>query len=139
MVELSEAVGAENFFLFGLTADEVRGRRSRGCDPMASYHEDGELRETIDLIGSGFLSKGGPGLFRPLVDSLLRGDAYMVLADYQSYLESQEQVGSAFHDLPDWTRTSVLTVARMGHFFSHRSIREYREKIWNLNPTSIRL
>ena len=138
-VEIREAVGAKDFFLFGLTADEARDRRSGGYNPMACYHENGELREAIDLIGSGFFSGVDQGMFQPLVNSLLHGDAYMVLADYPSYLESHRQVSLAFQDPQGWTRKSILTVARMGHFSSDRSIREYCERIWGLKPTSIRL
>ena len=131
-VEIREQVGKENFFLFGLTAREVFAQKARGYDPRAWYEGDGELKETIDLIGSGFFSPGDPGLFRPLVESLLGRDEYLVLADYRSYITAQEAAGRAYADREGWTAMSILNVARMGAFSSDRSIREYADKIWKV-------
>ncbi len=138
-VEIREEVGAENFFLFGLTAEEVNNMKSRGYNPMTYYDADPELKEAIDLISSGFFSKKDVNLFKPLIDSLLCRDEHMVLADYQSYIECQERVSEAFKDQEKWTKMSVLTVARMGKFSSDRSIREYNEKIWHAAPLKIDL
>ena len=91
-----------------------------------------ELKEAVDLIGSGFFSNGASNLFKPLVDSLRYHDEYLVLADYQSYVDCQEQVSRAYGDQERWTRMSILNVARMGKFSSDRSVREYAEKIWNV-------
>ncbi len=91
-VEIREAVGAENFFLFGLTAEEVAKRKADGYSPRAIYEANPALREAIDLIGSGFFSNGDRELFRPLVESLLNYDDYMLFADYQSYIDCQQQV-----------------------------------------------
>ena len=97
-VEIREAVGAENFFLFGLTATEVVQTKAAGYDPRAYYESNTELREAIDLIASGFFSNGDREVFRPLVESLLTRDDYMLLADYQSYLDCQGRVSDAYRD-----------------------------------------
>ncbi len=133
-VEIREAVGPDNFFLFGLTAAEVADLKKRGYDPRSYYESNKELREVLDLIASGRFSNGDQELFRPLVDSLLTRDDYLLLADYQSYVECQEGVGRAFRDQQAWTRMSILNVARMGRFSSDRSIREYCSDIWRVKP-----
>ncbi len=138
-VELREEVGAENFFLFGLTAEQVQDSWSNGYDPMAIYRGNDELRAAIDLIGNGHFSRGDRELFRPLVDSLLQGDPYRLLADYASYIDCQGQVSTAYRDPEHWTRMSILNVARMGKFSSDRSIREYSEQIWKVKPVKIEL
>jgi starch phosphorylase len=133
-VEIREKVAPENFFLFGLSEGEVTDLRTRGYHPTEYYETNGQLKEAIDLIGSGFFSRGDRNLFKPLVDSLLYHDEYLVFADYQAYVDAQEEVNKAFRDEKLWTRMSILNVARMGHFSSDRSIREYAEKIWNVKP-----
>ncbi|MCG6917546.1 MAG: glycogen/starch/alpha-glucan phosphorylase [Deltaproteobacteria bacterium] len=138
-VEIREEVGAENFFLFGLTAEEVQKVKSKGYNPQEYYNSNSELKKAIDLISSGYFSKGDGSLFKPLVDSLLHHDAYLALADYQSYLECQERVSQAYVDKEKWNRMSVLNVARMGKFSSDRSIREYCEDIWRVKPVSVDL
>ncbi len=136
-VEMREAVGAENFFLFGLTADAVQVVRTEGYRPMAYVDSDPELRAVMELISSGAFSPSDAGLFRPLVDSLLNDDPFMLMADYRSYIECQEGVSAAYRDQDRWTRMSILNVARMGGFSSDRSIREYSEKIWGVKPVPI--
>ena len=131
-VEIREQVGQENFFLFGFTAREVFAQKAHGYDPKAYYEGDEELKAVIDLIGSGFFSPGDPGLFRPLVESLLSRDEYLVLADYRSYLTAQDAAGRAYADREGWTAMSIRSVARMGAFSSDRSIREYAEKVWKV-------
>jgi starch phosphorylase len=133
-VEIRDEVGAENFFLFGLTADEVLERKRHGYRPRAHYEADAELRQVIDEIASGRFSPGAPGLFQPLVDSLLAHDEYMLLADYRPYVECHERVARAYEDQEAWTRMSILTVARMGHFSSDRTVREYCRDIWRIEP-----
>ena len=133
-VEIREQVGAENFFLFGLDMAAVRALKESGYEPRAYYEGNRELKEAIDLIGSGFFSPGDAGLFRPLVDELLNRDEYFVLADYQSYVECQEEVSRVYGDREQWAARSILNVARMGRFSSDRSIREYVEKIWKVRP-----
>jgi starch phosphorylase len=131
-VEIREEVGAENFFLFGLTAEEVQRLKSRGYRPEEYVQRNEALREVLDLIRSGFFSRGDRELFRPLVDSLIYDDQYLLLADYQSYVDCQDEVGRVFLDPERWTRMSILNTARMGKFSSDRSIREYNEKIWKV-------
>jgi starch phosphorylase len=133
-IEISEAVGAENFFTFGLTAEEVSSLKAQGYKPRDYYHANAELREAIDLISSGFFSKRDPDLFKPLIDSLLSRDEHMLLADYQSYIDCQDRISTMLKDQETWTKMSILTVARMGKFSSDRSIQEYCDKIWLVKP-----
>jgi len=137
-VEIRERVGAENFFLFGLTAAQVAETWARGYRPQDALDRSPELRQAIDLIGSGHFSNGDRGLFRPLLDNLLRHDPFLVLADFDSYCAMQRQVGQAYRDRRRWTAMSILNVARMGYFSSDRSIREYCEYIWNATPMPVK-
>jgi starch phosphorylase len=136
-VEIREQVGAENFFLFGLTAEEVKASWTNGYDPGAIYRNDDELKAVIDLIRDGHFSRGDRDLFRPVVDSLLHGDYYRLLADFRSYVDCQASVSAAYAEPEKWTRMSILNVARMGRFSSDRSIREYCEAIWRVKPVPI--
>jgi starch phosphorylase len=136
-VEIREDVGAENFFLFGLTVGEAEALRAGGYRPRDFYERDEELRSAIDRIGSGFYSRGDAGLFRPLVDSLLQDDPFLLLADFRSYMDAQDAVSRAWRDEERWTRMSILNVARMGRFSSDRSIREYCRDIWRVEPQPI--
>ncbi|MGA6974479.1 MAG: glycogen/starch/alpha-glucan phosphorylase [Candidatus Binatus sp.] len=129
-VEILEEVGQENFFLFGLTAPQVFAIQAEGYRPREFYNHNPELREVIDSIGGGAFSRGDREMFRPMVDSLLNHDPFLVLADYQSYVECQGRVSEAFKDEPRWARMSILNIARLGKFSSDRAIREYHEKIW---------
>ncbi len=138
-VEIREEVGEENFFLFGLKTEEVYDLKAKGYNPWDYYNSNGELKAVIDLISSGFFSHGDPNLFKPLVDNLLYDDPYLLLADYQSYIECQEKVSQAYKDQENWTRMSILNVARMGKFSSDRAIREYCEDIWETEPVPIEL
>ena len=133
-VEIREEVGAENFFLFGLSAGEVSELKSRGYRPRDHYKLNERLREVIDFIGSGALGGGDADLFRPIVENLLGDDPFMLLADYQPYIETQEQVSGVWRDPNAWTRKSILNSARMGKFSSDRSIRDYCESIWDIKP-----
>ncbi len=135
-VEIREEVGPENFFLFGLTAEQVQQVKASGYVPAEHYHGDPELRGVIDLINSGHFSHGDTQLFRPLTDHLLQHDVYLLMADYRAYVACQTEVDRAFRDTAHWTRMSVLNVARMGKFSSDRSIREYAEHIWKVQPLS---
>jgi starch phosphorylase len=119
--------------------EEVQELRSRGYHPLQYYESNPELKEAIDLIGSGHFSKGDVNLFKPLVDSLLGHDEYLLLADYQPYVDCQEEVSKTYRDEESWARMSILNVARMGKFSSDRSIREYSEKIWKVKPIPVRL
>jgi len=136
-VEIREAVGDENFFLFGLTADEVIARKKAGYRPREVYNEQLELREAMDLIGSGFFSPEDKHLFKPLIDTLLEEDRYLVLADFAAYQAKQEEVARAFLDTEAWTRKCILNVARAGIFSSDRTIRQYAEEIWRVKQTPV--
>ncbi|MEN8780780.1 MAG: glycogen/starch/alpha-glucan phosphorylase, partial [Desulfobacterales bacterium] len=138
-IEIREEVGADNFFLFGLTAEQVYELKAKGYNPKQVYDSDPELRETVDRISSGSFSQGDKNLFKPLVDSLLYGDPYLLFADYRPYVEAQEQVSFAYEDPAKWTRMSILNVARMGKFSSDRSIKEYCDKIWKTHPLPVEL
>jgi glycogen phosphorylase len=133
-VEIREAVGPENFFLFGLNVEEVARARASGYRPREVMEANPALREVMDLIGSGFFSGGDRELFRPLVDSLLERDEYMLLADFPAYVECQERVDRAYRDPEAWTRMSILNSARVGRFSSDRSIRDYCRDIWGVSP-----
>jgi len=135
-IEIREEVGPENFFLFGLTAEEVAELQRRGYRPRAIYESNSELREALGRIGSGAFSPEDPGLFRPLVDSLLGPDPFLVLADYQSYIDCQNEAARAYLDTTRWTSMSILNVARMGKFSSDRAIRDYCRDIWDI-PLSL--
>ncbi len=136
-IEIREAVGADNFFLFGLTSDEVMEERSRGYNPSDWYARNARLSEVIDSIALGHFSKGDPDLFKPLVNSLLSRDEYMLLADYQSYIDCQDEASRAFLDRGRWMMMSILNAARVGSFSSDRSIQEYCDKIWNVKPIKV--
>ena len=129
-IEIREEVGEENFFLFGLNAAEVDELKSRGYQPRSWYEGNEQLRVAIDQIAAGAFSNGDSTLFRPLVDNLLNSDMYLLLADYQSYIECQDRISSAYRNKKKWTEMSILNVARLGKFSSDRSIREYCEQIW---------
>jgi len=129
-VEIREEVGADNFFLFGLTASQVSELQRRGYRPRDHYEQNPELKAVLDLINSGFFEPEHPDLFKPLIYSLLEQDTYMLLADFQSYAECQERVGKTFLDPDRWTRMAILNIAHMGKFSSDRSISEYAERIW---------
>jgi glycogen phosphorylase len=138
-VEIREEVGAENFFLFGLTAQEVYEKRAHGYSPMDCYHSNAELKLAIDRISSGFFSHGDANVFRSLVDNLLYSDPYFVLTDYAAYIACQEQVSDAYRDQAHWTRLSILNAARMGKFSSDRSIQDYCKEIWQVQSVPIQL
>jgi starch phosphorylase len=133
-IEIRDAVGHENFFLFGLTADQVAARKAGGYRPRDVYESNPALRETLDTIASGLFADGDRNLFQPMIDSLLTRDEYMLLADYQAYVDAQERAGDAYRDRENWTRMSILNCARVGRFSSDRSIREYCRDIWNVSP-----
>jgi starch phosphorylase len=138
-IEIREEVGAENFFLFGLSTPEVYAMKAKGYRPMDYYEANPQLRDVIDLIRSGFFSRGDTELFKPLIDGLLNDDPYMLLADFQSYVNCQQLVASAYRDKDRWTRMSILNTARSGKFSSDRTIREYCKDIWSAEPVPIQM
>jgi starch phosphorylase len=136
-VEIREEVGRENFFLFGLTVDEVRELKQRGYRPQEVVEKNAALREVLDFIASGALAGGDRNLFRPLLDRLLHDDPFLVLDDYPAYVDCQEQVSALWRDQRAWTRKAILNVARMGKFSSDRSIRDYCEQVWRIKPVKV--
>src|SRR4029450_4541392 len=133
-VEIREEVGAENFFLFGLTAEQVEKVKRSGYRPRDYYEQNSTLNEVIDFIASGALARGDAELFRPIVENLLDRDPFLLLADYQAYIDAQEQVSTLWRDQQAWTRRSILNTARMGKFSSDRSIRDYCARVWKIQP-----
>jgi starch phosphorylase len=138
-IEIREEVGVDNFFLFGMDAQQVQARRAAGYCPLELYQREPELREVIDLIRDGFFSRGNSGMFRDLIDNLLFHDPYMVLADYRSYAACQHSVDAAYRDHEGWTRMSILNTARSGKFSSDRTIREYCTDIWHAHAVPVEL
>jgi glycogen phosphorylase len=138
-VEIREEVGAENFFLFGLNAEEVERVKREGYRPADYANGNDELRGALDLITSGEFSRGDRDMFRALVENLLHSDPFLVLADYADYVACQERVSAAWQDPKRWTRMSILNTARAGKFSSDRAIREYCDQIWKVRPVRIAL
>ncbi|MDH5604146.1 MAG: glycogen/starch/alpha-glucan phosphorylase, partial [Cyclobacteriaceae bacterium] len=138
-VEIREEVGSDNFFLFGLTTAEVATLWKEGYNPYDYYQSNEMLRRVLDMISSGYFSREDSGLFRPLVDALKYNDQYVLLADYQSYIDCQDRVSEAYRDQEKWARMSVLNVARIGKFSSDRSIRDYCRDIWHVDPIKVNI
>ncbi|NEZ62169.1 glycogen/starch/alpha-glucan phosphorylase [Leptolyngbyaceae cyanobacterium CCMR0082] len=138
-VEIREEVGEENFFLFGLTVDEVMALKAQGYKPNEYCDRNPNLQKIIHQLSSGVFSRGDQNLFMPLVDNLLYQDPYLLCADYQAYVDCQDQVSQAYADTDRWTHMSILNTARMGKFSSDRSIRDYGETIWQVQPVPLTL
>jgi starch phosphorylase len=138
-VEIREEAGADNFFLFGLSTEEVERLHAEGYHPSEWYHGNHELKAVLDLIRDGYFSRGDRDIFRPLLDNLLYHDPYLLLADFQSYVDCQGRVGDAWRDYEHWSRMSILNVARSGKFSSDRTIREYCDEVWRVDPVPISL
>ena len=137
-IEIRDRVGADNFFLFGLTADEATTLRQRGYSPAAYYRDDAELKAAIDALTSGAFSGGDREAFEPVIASLRQWDEYMVLADYRPYLDCHDQAaGPAWADQDRWTRMSILNTARSGFFSSDRTVRGYCRDIWHAEPVPV--
>jgi starch phosphorylase len=136
-IEMAEAAGEENFFLFGLTAEQVEASRS-WYDPHWHYAHDPETRAALDLIFSGHFNPGEPGIFEPIRDALLTsGDRYMHLADLTAYAAAQAQVATVYADREAWARRAILNVAFSGRFSSDRTIAEYAAGIWKTRPCPV--
>jgi len=134
-IEIREQVGADNIFIFGLTAAEVEQRRRDGYSPTELVQSDPDLAKTLDMIDSGFFTPGNLADGKPIVDRLLsEGEPYFVLADYAAYLDAQDAVDALYRQPDEWSRKAVLNTLSMGTFSSDRSIREYAERIWHIKP-----
>jgi len=138
-VEIRDAVGAENFFLFGLTAEQVVDLKASGYRPYDYYQGNPALKDALDLIASGHFSHGDGDQFKPLIDKLLYDDPYLLLADYQSYVDCQQGVSQVYQNTEQWTRMSILNSVRMGQFSSDRSMQEYCDQIWRVSPLTVNL
>jgi glycogen phosphorylase len=131
-IEIMEAVGRENMFIFGLTAENVEQLYYTGYDPLSIYHADRDIRSALDAIAGGLFSPEDPSRFRPVAEKLMHQDPFLVLADYRSYASCQRTVEKVYRDTADWTRKSILNVAHMGRFSSDRSIENYAREIWRV-------
>jgi starch phosphorylase len=138
-VEIREEVGADNFFLFGLDAPEVARLRREGYAPAAFIERSPDLAEVLALIESGFFSLGDPDRFRPIVDSLRHLDRYLVCADYDDFVATEERAAEAFRDPLDWSRRSLHNIAGASRFSSDETIRQYADEIWGLTPVAVDL
>jgi len=138
-VEIRDEVGEENIFIFGLEVDEVEALREKGYNPWQYYHKNEELRLVIEWLGSDYFTEGERHAFRDLRNSFLEGgDPYLVLADYESYVQRQGEVDQAFRDKALWTKKAILNTARVGKFSSDRTIREYANEIWKLKSLPVK-
>jgi starch phosphorylase len=134
-IEMRDEVGADNFFIFGLTAAEVAELQTKGYNPWEYYHANEELRQVLDMIGSGYFSPDDHGRFRPIVEALTSGgDKFLLLADYADYIACHERIETLYRNPGEWARKAILNVAGMGKFSSDRTIQEYAEKIWDVKP-----
>lgn len=136
-IEIMEEVGRDNIFIFGLTAPQVIGLKKAGYQPYDYYFQNPELKQVIDMIGNGSFSAEDPHLFRPIVDTLLGLDHYLLLADYSSYVACQEEVDRLYLQPHEWARISILNTAAMGKFSSDRTIAEYAREIWDIKPETV--
>ena len=134
-IEIRDHVGAENIFIFGLTADAVVARRAAHYVPARELEANPELKAAVNLIGSGFFSRGRPDDARQIVDRLLaEGEPYLVLADFADYARAQDLVDECYRDEEVWSRKATINSLSMGYFSSDRSIREYADRIWDVKP-----
>jgi starch phosphorylase len=134
-IEIRDHVGAENMFIFGLTADEVTARRAAGYEPMREVDANPTLKGTLDLIASGFFSPQRPDDAKPVIDRLLsRGEPFLVLADYAAYVKAQDEVDALYALEDQWSHKAVINCLNMGYFSSDRSIRDYADRIWSVRP-----
>ena len=134
-IEIREAVGAENFFLFGLTAPEIDELKPK-YRPIDYVERNPLLKEVLDGLGNGRFSRGDRNVFQPLLAELYTRDTYMVLADFDAYVKAQADAGTAYQDRDAWSRMSILNTARSGKFSSDRAIRQYCDDIWKITPGS---
>jgi starch phosphorylase len=138
-IEIMEEVAKENMFIFGLTAEEVKQLKRSGYRPAEYYERNPDLKRIIDMISSGYFSPSNQDLFKPIVESLLGVDAFLVLADFDAYVRCQARVSKEYLNPEEWTRKSILNVSGMGKFSSDRSISEYARDIWHASSVPIQM
>jgi starch phosphorylase len=136
-IEIREEVGADNIFIFGLLADEVVKLKSNVYNSRKYYESNQMLKRIVDMISADYFNKAEPGIFKPIIDKLLGDDYYCLMADYQSYIDAQDEVSRQYQDTEEWTKKAILNVARVGKFSSDRSIKEYAKNIWKVEPVKI--
>jgi len=132
-IEIMEEVGADNIFIFGMNSEEVAAMR-KNYSPKDWYIGNPELKTVLDMIGNGAFSPDEPFLFEPIIDSLLTADNYMHLADFASYMKSQEEVNKLYLNRDEWCRKTIINTSGVGKFSSDRTISEYAREIWNVSP-----
>lgn len=138
-VEILEEVGANNIFIFGLTTPQVADLRMHGYNAWDHYHGNDELKQVLDMISNGYFSVEEPDRYRQIFDNLTHhGDHYLLLADYASYIATQDMVSMLYQDKEEWTRRAILNVANMGKFSSDRTITEYAEKVWDVKSVKLK-
>lgn len=138
-IEIREEVGEENFFLFGLKTDEVHQLKSEGYNPLHYYESNPSLKKALDMIRTGYFSPENMDLFKPIFDSLVHHDEYMLMADYQSYIDCQDEVEKVYRDSARWTQMSILNVAKSGRFSCDRTVSEYCKDIWKVKPIKVKI
>jgi starch phosphorylase len=132
-IEIRERVGDENIFIFGLTANEIEHKRAAGYNPHEYLDSNEGLQKIIAQLSQGFFTPDEPDIFQPIINALLnQGDYYMVMADYQSYIDAQQQVEAIYQNREEWNRRAIINIANMGHFSSDRAVRQYADKIWDM-------
>lgn len=137
-IEIEQAVGQDNIFMFGLNADHVHELRSSGYSPTRYYNSDEELQQALDMIAHGYFNPEDQGRYQSIKDALLSGgDHYLLLADYQAYIKAQDRIDEAYHNPEAWIRKAILNTARMGNFSADRAIHDYAEKVWDLKPLPV--
>jgi starch phosphorylase len=135
-VEIREAVGEENIFIFGNSVEQVQQLKAHGYDPFSYLNRDDELKRVLQMIGSGYFSPREPNRYQPIIDALTQGgDRYLLLADYRDYVTCQERVDHLYLDRQEWSRRAILNVAHMGRFSSDRTITEYARNIWDITTS----
>ena len=137
-IEIAEEVGDDNIFIFGLTVEEVTALKAEGYNPFDYYYGDAEIKAVLDWLETDYFTPGQPGALVSIKQSLLdHGDPYLVLADYRSYADAQERIDVAYRDSQKWAEMAIMNTAKMGKFTSDRSIRDYVERVWKLNPCKV--
>jgi glycogen phosphorylase len=134
-IEIRDAVGAENIFIFGLTAEQVIAQRAQGYSPYAIAANNPELKRALQLVETGYFSPDNLASSKSVADLLLSdGEHFLVLADYESYAVAQDRVDALYRDADQWSRKALINSLSMGPFSSDRSVREYADHIWGIKP-----
>jgi len=137
-IEMGERMGKENIFIFGNTAEQVEALRRNNYNPREFFEQDAELNQALTQIATGVFSPGEPNRYRNLFDTLVNmGDYYQLLADYRSYVDTQDKVDELYKQPDEWTRRCVMNIASMGYFSSDRTIQEYADDIWHVKPVRL--